>query len=201
MGALSAFALPIGTPERAFAASATQPPWEAPGYPGSRVLWIYREGTDAHGVPFRYNYRLPFWMPKTGLYRNGYFSLCAIMRDVDVDFASGDAYIDPKLLFALWEVQVRTALEGLGYRAIRLYSGFRTAETNASIPGAATKSFHLKGQAADYDQPGIAIATSYEIAAAQREQDYATGGSRCFSGLGRYTDHVHGDSRGYIASW
>lgn len=200
-GALSALSLAVVQPERALAASQSQPPWEVPGYPGSRVLWIYRDGVDASGKAFRYNLRLPFYFPQTGLYRQGYFNLCAVMRDVHVPFNVGDAYIDPKLLFALWEIQVRTALEGLGYRPIQVYSVFRTHETNANIPGAAPQSAHLKGEAADFSTPGVAISTTYEITAAQRDDDHRRGGSRFIGGLGRYAEHVHADTRPGLFTW
>ncbi len=187
LGALGAFALP----RRAIADSNATPLWQVPGYPGSRVLWIY---TDEDGMP-KYNMRIPFYFPGVGLDRRGYLMLCAIMRDPHVSFVKGDAYIDPKHIHGLFEIQVAAAQQGYGYRPIRVFSAFRTTETNSTIPGAVPNSYHIKGQASDFDMPGLPMRTVYDIADALAKADAASPIPNGYiGGLGYYRDHIHGDS-------
>jgi len=47
-----------------------------------------------------------------------------------------------------------------------LLSGYRSPETNASLPGTARKSFHLKGKALDLQKPGVSTKTLFNAAQA-----------------------------------
>lgn len=61
--------------------------------------------------------------------------------------------MDPELLAILAGMAART-----GEGAFFLTSGYRTPRTNAKLPGAATRSFHMRGQALDLVPHSMALA-------------------------------------------
>lgn len=73
-------------------------------------------------------------------------------------------------------------------KPIKITSGYRTPEHNRAI-GGSTGSYHLTGQAADIQVPGM---TPKQVA------DFLAGWS---GGLGLYTAHVHVDARMTRARW
>lgn len=88
-----------------------------------------------------------------------------------------------------------------GNKPIRVLSGYRTADYNASIPGAAKKSQHVQGRALDLKPPaGMTIDQFY---AAVRK--VALDKSSPIHGLGRYPTFVHVDVRdrpdGRVTVW
>lgn len=80
-----------------------------------------------------------------------YGAICHVMRDVQ---AGVTAYIDIELLDLLFAMQKWLVEWGID-RPLTIHSGYRTAQTNNRIEGAAKQSMHLQGRAADISIPGI----------------------------------------------
>lgn len=94
-----------------------------------------------------------------------------------------------QLLDMLAQIQLRC---GAG-KPLVLLSGFRTAQTNAALEGAARHSLHLQGQAADIRIPGVAVAQIAAVAAdVSRRYSYM--------GIGTYPGFVHVDI-GPLRGW
>ncbi|MBW6397125.1 DUF882 domain-containing protein [Roseomonas sp. HJA6] len=84
--------------------------------------------------------------------------------------------------------------ERLGYtRPLRVISGYRTPQTNATLPFAAPNSLHMRGMAADIVVPGMAQADVHAHAAALSNH-------LGFMGIGWYGSFTHVDI-GPKASW
>lgn len=75
---------------------------------------------------------------------------------------------------------------------IRVTSGFRTLNHNASV-GGASKSQHLYGRGADI------VPLRVSVAKAAQEAEKVPAFKR--GGVGTYKDHLHIDNRGYRARW
>lgn len=117
----------------------------------------------------------------------GYAAACRLLRDVRADVAVA---MSPRLLDLLCAIQAW--VRPYGYtEPMRIYSGYRTPETNAHLEGAARQSMHLRGQAADIVMPGLPTAYLGQLAAR-----YAAGG------VGFYftKDFIHVDT-GRIRFW
>lgn len=84
--------------------------------------------------------------------------------------------------------------ERLGVPLVRITSAYRRPEYNRRIPGAASRSYHVRNQALD-----LVFGCSSRDAAAMtrklRNQRFYRGG------LGVYPSFIHIDTRGYNASW
>lgn len=94
-----------------------------------------------------------------------------------------------QLLDTLGQVQARWRHQG----PLILLSGYRTAQTNATLEGAARHSLHLQGQAADIMLPGVPVA-QLAAAAAEVSRRYST------MGVGIYPGFVHVDI-GPLRGW
>jgi len=79
---------------------------------------------------------------------------------------------------------------------IKITSGYRSPGHNASIPGSAKDSQHVKGTAADFSSPGY---TPAQIGAVIEQLIAA--GKISQGGLGIYPTWVHYDIRGKKARW
>lgn len=129
--------------------------WAAP-----RHLDIIRPQTGEHfsGI---------YWRDH-GVDRTGYVAVCVLMRDV---VANKLAYIDPRLLDLLCAIQAWVRFHGFGQQPMEIHSGYRTEHTNRHLEGAARRSQHLLGRAADITLPGLPVAYVGRLAA-----HYAAGG-------------------------
>lgn len=105
-----------------------------------RFLWLRRDRT---GEEFKMVYA------RSGeLVDGAYEKFCWMTRDIT---AGGKEFeMDPNLLDQLWGVQ-RLFFGFQIIKPINILSGYRTPRTNSSTEGAAKHSFHLKGQAIDFE--------------------------------------------------
>lgn len=94
---------------------------------------------------------LTYWTPDEGWRLKDYQAACWLLRDVKYNRV---AQIDLGLLDTLFLFQ--SWLAAYGYKQdVHVLSGYRTAQHNASLEGAAKNSMHLYGKAADIYMPGI----------------------------------------------
>ena len=78
---------------------------------------------------------------------------------------------------------------------LKISSGYRSPERNASIPGAAKNSYHMKGMAADI-QTSLPTTKVFEVIEKLIEEKKIPAG-----GVGLYNNWVHYDFRGKNARW
>lgn len=111
-----------------------------------RSLWVLREiGGKAEEL------RVTYWTAERGFDRDKYLELCWLLRDVQ---ANRVFPIDHDLLAVLCGVQAWLGREGR--RApMRVFSGYRSLNTNRETEGAALNSRHLLGKAADIGIEGV----------------------------------------------
>jgi uncharacterized protein YcbK (DUF882 family) len=95
--------------------------------------------------------------------------------------------IDPRSMDIVWQVWKKI---GVG-SPMTLLSGYRSPTTNASLPGTAKQSLHMRGKALDITHSGSSVRAIYAAAMSLR------GG-----GVGKYTanNFVHIDS-GRVRTW
>jgi uncharacterized protein YcbK (DUF882 family) len=131
---------------------------------------------------------------KVVYFRNGRYDQTALARVAFTlrDFHSGGVYgIDPMLLDALFELQVRAGFD----KPYQIISAFRSPKTNANlretISGVAENSMHMKGKAVDIRVGGVSTKKLRDMALAMRR-----------GGVGYYHDanFLHVDS-GRFRSW
>ena len=127
-------------------------------------------------------------------FRNGSYDQTALARVAFTlrDFRSGDVYgIDPMLLDALFELQVRSGHD----KPYQIISAYRSPKTNTDLRnksnGVAEHSLHMKGKAVDIRVAGVPI---------KKLRDHALAMSR--GGVGYYPDanFIHVDT-GRLRSW
>lgn len=82
---------------------------------------------------------------------DGYTQLCWLLRDVKYKEA---VWIDPRVLDILLAVQSWVAAYGY-VKPIIINSGYRTAQHNYKLEGAAKNSEHIKGKALDFVVPDL----------------------------------------------
>jgi uncharacterized protein YcbK (DUF882 family) len=142
-----------------------------------RTLWLHRVQTKEEGrtLYFRDNALVP----------DGYSLLCYLLRDVRADRVIP---IDVKLIHLLFGMQAWMRAVGIR-QPLRVSSGYRTPETNAATEGAAVRSMHLAGRAADFAVEGIPSAVLAKLAAR-----FGAGG------VGVYPAFVHVDT-GPVRTW
>jgi uncharacterized protein YcbK (DUF882 family) len=113
------------------------------------TLWLRRMDTGEEAAE-------AFTLDGKNIYKPGYYTLCALMRDAHVDPNIGDVQMDMRLVETLWAIQ--QYLAGAGVREpIVVHSGYRTPQTNQQTEGAARNSLHMYGRACDFDVPGVAF--------------------------------------------
>ena len=161
--------------ERA-APSSAAPPSPVATLP-ERTLWLHRVQTREEGraLYFRDNALIP----------DGYSLLCYLLRDVRADRVTR---VDVKLIHLLFGMQAWMRAVGIR-QPLRVTSGYRTPETNAATEGAAARSMHLAGRAADVAVEGIPSAVLAKLAAR-----FEAGG------VGVYPTFVHVDT-GPVRTW
>lgn len=115
----------------------------------SYTLWLQRMDTGESGAE-------PFSLDGKTVYKQGYYKLCALLRDAHVDPKIGDVQVSIRLVETLWAIQQYLVRAGID-QPIIVHSGYRTPQTNAQTEGAAPHSLHMYGQACDFDVPGVAI--------------------------------------------
>jgi len=123
-------------------AQPTEAFWSQP-----RVLDIYRPA-------LRKRVRTVYWY-NNQVHLPGYREICEVLKDqrAGVTFP-----MDVRLLDLLCAMQAWVAYYGFK-EPIQINSGYRTAQTNNRLEGAAKNSMHLQGKAADVVFPGLP--TSY----------------------------------------
>jgi uncharacterized protein YcbK (DUF882 family) len=131
---------------------------------------------------------------RTVYFRNGTYDQTALLRVAYVlrDFHSGDVHtIDPMLLDALFELQVRTDHD----KPYQVISGYRNPATNAelkkTVHAVAEHSMHIQGRAIDIRVAGVPTKKLRDLAIAMNR-----------GGVGYYPDanSLHLDT-GRIRSW
>lgn len=120
--------------------------------------------------------------------QNGYRQLCWLFRDLRSNNAV--AAIDPRLFDLICAMQAWVSHHGFS-KPFRVTSGYRTAQSNSRLEGAARNSMHLYGKAVDIIFPDLPVSYLGRLA-----QHYAGGG------VGFYPDSgfVHVDT-GRVRSW
>lgn len=179
--------MPPTAPRRALLAGATlalagliAPPARAMQHPGdrSRAIWLRNQaGEEVRLAYIRADGQVD-WPAVARLRR--------IFRDLRRD-AVGPMPV--QLLDVLGQIQARWRHQG----PLVLLSGYRTAQTNAALEGAARHSLHLQGQAADIMLPGVPVA-HIAAAAADISRRYS------YMGVGVYPGFVHVDI-GPLRGW
>ena len=162
--------------EQAAPAPADAPPAPTATFP-ERTLWLHRVQTREEGraLYFRDNALIP----------DGYSLLCYLLRDVRADRVTR---VDVKLIHLLFGMQAWMRAVGIR-QPLRVNSGYRTPETHAATEGAAARSMHLAGRAADVAVEGIPSAVLGRLAAR-----FGAGG------VGVYPTFVHVDT-GPVSAW
>lgn len=100
----------------------------------------------------------------------------------------------------LWEKLVPTLKvadmirERLGTPLLKITSAYRCPRYNMEIPGAASRSYHVKNQALDLVFGG-SNRKAWEVARRLRNERFFRGG------IGLYPTFIHVDTRGYDANW
>lgn len=92
----------------------------------------------------------------------GYNIACHLLRDVK---SNATFRMDPKLIDLLFIIQAWLRINRLPY-AIKIHSGYRTPEHNATLKRAARKSQHMLGKAADIEIPGLSTENLRKLARA-----------------------------------
>lgn len=118
--------------------------WRAVVLDRDRWLHLERASTGEKGV-FRYYVRGRGWESK------GYATACYLLRDVTSNVT---IKMDKRLIDLLFIIQSWLRLNKLPY-VITIISGHRTEKYNATVPGAAKDSEHVKGTAADIKIKGV----------------------------------------------
>lgn len=127
-------------------------PWPALAAPGDLRVWLVRDGDED---------QLAFWQ-QGRLDVAAYNRACYLLRDPHVDPYFGVRQIDTNLLAALARIQGWLGQFGVN-RPLVIHSGYRTPQTNARLENAARRSFHLRGQAADFHMPDIPLDYLYKL--------------------------------------
>ena len=112
-------------------------------------LWLVRMDTGESANE-------SFSLDGTTIYTPGYYRLCAMLRDAHVDPSIGDVQMSIRLVETLWAIQQYLVHAGVN-EPIVVHSGYRTPQTNAATEGAAPHSFHMFGEACDFDVPNVSI--------------------------------------------
>jgi uncharacterized protein YcbK (DUF882 family) len=154
-GMLTAAGAALAAPLLQAAPRDDAPFWNAP-----RRLDLVRAQTGQH-------FNGTYWQ-NGQVDREGYPAVCLLMRDV---VAKKVAYIDPRLLDLLCAIQAWVRFHGFGAEPMIIHSGYRTEQTNRNLEGAARRSQHLLGRAADITLPGLPATYVGRLAA-----HYAAGG-------------------------
>ncbi len=115
------------------------------------------------------------------------------------EFASPDgapvpAALKPNMVRLARNLEVLRA--SLGGKAISIHSGYRSPAYNASLPGAAPFSRHMRAEAADFSVAGVSNAAVY-----CKVEELIAAGKMREGGLGFYSGHLHYDIRGTVARW
>lgn len=139
-----------------------------------RILWLRNQHTGEI-------IRAPFTLDGVSVYKDGYYSICRLLRDFHVPLAEGDVLFDIRTIEALYEVQQVLGLAGVN-APIDVYSGYRTQQTNSSVEGA-KYSYHMRAQAVDFGVEGVPMEYLWRVCNSRP----ITGG------LGMYGDHIHID--------
>jgi len=129
------------------AVAQTSPPLEAL----PRALWVTRPQAQE-------SVRAVYWA-EGRLQAEGYRALTHIYRDLQANRQHPVALALLDLNFAL-QTAVRTYF---GPRPVVLFSGYRTAATNARV-GGVEPSIHATGQADDYIFEGLSLADNFRLA-------------------------------------
>jgi uncharacterized protein YcbK (DUF882 family) len=87
--------------------------------------------------------------------------------------------IDPKAIEIVWKVWRMIGADA----PFRLNSGYRSPTTNASLPGAAKQSYHMRGKAMDLSHPSVKPSSVHKAAM-----------TLWAGGVGRYSTFTHVDS-------
>ncbi len=111
-----------------------------------RSLWAVREVGQR-----RDELRAIYWTAEQGYDREQYLQICWLLRDVQADRVFP---INHDLLAVLCGVQAWLAREG-HVAPLRIYSGYRSLNTNRETESAALNSRHLLGKAADIGMDGV----------------------------------------------
>lgn len=148
--------------------------WQRP-----RELRLYRSDTKE-------SLRATYWRDGQ-VDADGYWRICALLRDVRQNIMTT---MDLGLLDILRGVLGYYEQWNWPYPVV-VNSGFRTKKTNDVLEGAARKSMHLSGRAADIYVPGIPIADLSRLA-----MYFQRGGVGFYPGSG----FVHVDT-GQVRSW
>lgn len=177
-GLLVGAALPL-RPGRAGASGDAVPP--GPAAPATtfpeRTLWLHRVQTREEGTVL--------YFQDNALVPDGYSLLCYLLRDVRADQVTR---VDVKLIHLLFGMQAWMRAVGIR-QPLRVNSGYRTPATHADTEGAAVRSLHLTGQAADFTVAGIPSAVLAKLALRFNA-----------GGVGVYPTFVHVDT-GPVRTW
>ncbi|MBY0446531.1 MAG: DUF882 domain-containing protein [Burkholderiales bacterium] len=113
-----------------------------------RDRWLSLErGATGEKAQFQY-YRYG-----VGFDLKGYKIACHLLRDVESNVTHA---MNPKLIDLLFICQGWLRVNKLPFHII-INSGFRTLAHNSRLPGAAKKSEHMNGNAADIRIPGVSV--------------------------------------------
>jgi uncharacterized protein YcbK (DUF882 family) len=146
--------------------------------PGHRTLWLRR---PERRESFRETYSIDGQINSAS-----YLRLCYVLRDAD---EAEMQLISVPLLDLLYVMQRFASQLTAADAPIDILSGYRTREHNARLEGAAFRSRHLYGQAADIRIPGMTPG-----AVAQLALNLGVGG------VGQYNTFTHVDV-GDVRTW
>jgi len=141
----------------------------------TRELWLHSPHTGE-------TIKAAFTIDGRNIYKPGYFAICDLLRDPHVSKAQGEVLIDIRTIEALFETQQVLALAGM-HGPIEVYSGYRTAGTNAQVEGA-RYSYHMRAQAVDFSVPNAPLEYVWKVCNSRS----ITGGLGYYPG-----SHIHID--------
>lgn len=146
------------------------------------TVWVRRDGASPNEMLIR------FRKPDTReLDHDGVLALSWFWRDIR-DHGQG-VWIEPRLFDVLSWMQVACSTIAGADKPIQLVSGYRTPERNRRIEGAARRSMHIFGKAADITVPGFTPLQVGQVAAAAGA-----------GGIGLYSGFTHVDV-GRVRAW
>ena len=126
---------------------------EAPAQP-TEQFWLQPRVLDLYRPVLRKRVRTVYWQ-NGQVNLAGYHEICHLLKDQRANMAYA---MDLRLLDLLCAMQAWVRHYGY-HDPIQVNSGYRTAQSNSRLEGAAKNSMHIQGKAADIVFPGLP--TSY----------------------------------------